>query len=86
MKQGGWNKDNYIEEAGNLFKEEVGEPFKNAKCAPILHKLPKFDPMIATNNSSPSSHLGIGTDDDSSTKHQNQVVATRLQRVSASVK
>jgi hypothetical protein len=31
--------------------------------------------MIATNNSSPSSHLGIGADDDSSTSHQSHVVA-----------
>jgi hypothetical protein len=75
VKQSGWNEDNYIEEAGNLFKEEVGETFKYAKCVPILHQLPKCDPMIATNNSSPSSHLGIGADDDSSTSHQSHVVA-----------
>jgi hypothetical protein len=75
-KRSGWNEDNYIEEAGNLFKEEVGKPFKYAKCVPILHKLPKFDPMIVMNNSSPSSHLGIGADDDSSTSHQSHVVTT----------
>ena len=76
-KRSGWNEDNYIdEEAGNLFKEEVGEPFKYAKCVSILHKLPKFDPMIVMNNSSPSSHLGVGADDDSSTSHQSHVVAT----------
>ena len=61
VKRSGWNEDNYIEEAGNLFKEEVGEPFKYAKCVPILHKLPKFDPMLAvTKDSSPSSYLGVG--------------------------
>ena len=32
-----WNEDNYIEEAGNLFKAEVGKPFKHAKCVLILH-------------------------------------------------
>jgi hypothetical protein len=76
VKQSGWNEDNYVEEAGNLFEEEVGETFKYAKCVPLLHKLPKCDPMIATNNSSPSSHLGIGADDDSNTSHQSHVVAT----------
>ena len=40
VKQSGWNEDNYIKEAaGNLYKEEVGKPFKKyAKCVPILHK------------------------------------------------
>jgi hypothetical protein len=76
VKRSGWNKDSYIKEAGNLFKEEVGKPFKYAKSVPILHKLPKFDPMIATNNSSHSSHLGVGAEDDSSTSHQSHVVAT----------
>ena len=33
-----------------------------AKCVPILHKLPKFDPMLVMNDSSPSSYLGIGGD------------------------
>jgi hypothetical protein len=46
VKRSGWNEDNFIEEAGNLFKEEQGEPFKYAKCVPVLHKLPKFDPML----------------------------------------
>jgi hypothetical protein len=74
-KRSGWNEDNYIDEAGNLFKEEVGEPFKYAKCVPVLHKLPKFDPMLLImNNSSPSSYLGVGADDDSSTGHQSNVV------------
>ena len=77
VKRSGWNEDKYIEEAGNLFKEEVGEPFKYAKCVPILHKLPKFDPMFVMNDSSPSSYLGDGADDDStSTGHQSNVVTT----------
>ncbi|KAI2502811.1 No apical meristem-associated C-terminal domain [Fragilaria crotonensis] len=80
VKRSGWNEDNYIEEAGNLYKEEVGEPFKYAKCVPILHKLPKFDPMLVLNDSSPSSYLGVGAaaDDDSSSMgcQSNAVVAT----------
>jgi hypothetical protein len=27
----GWNEDKYIEEAGNLYLSEVGEPFKYVK-------------------------------------------------------
>ena len=48
VNQSGWNEDKYIEEAGNLYLSEVGEPFKYAKCVPVLHKLPKFDPMVRT--------------------------------------
>jgi hypothetical protein len=43
----GWNEAKYIEEAGNLYKNETGEIFRFAKCVPVLHKLPKFDPMVA---------------------------------------
>jgi len=46
VNRSGWNEDKYIEEAGNLYLSEVGEPFKYAKCVPVLHKLPKFDPMV----------------------------------------
>ena len=47
VPRSGWNEDDYIAEAGNLYREEVGEPFKCAKCVPIVHKLPKFDPMLS---------------------------------------
>ena len=63
MPRSGWNEDNYIEEAGKLYQAEVGEPFKCAKCVPVVHKLPKFDPMIASvvSHSSPAG----SADDDS---------------------
>ena len=48
LPQSGWNEDNYVEEAGKLYQEEVGEPFKCAKCLPVVHQLPKFDPMITS--------------------------------------
>ena len=46
VDRSGWNEDKYIEEAENLYSLEVGESFKYAKCVPVLHKLPKFDPMV----------------------------------------
>jgi hypothetical protein len=57
------NEDNYIEEAGTLYQEEVGKPFKCAKCVPVVHQLPKFDPMITSvvSHSSPDN----SADDDS---------------------
>jgi No apical meristem-associated C-terminal domain len=46
VERSGWNEEKYIEEAGNLYLSEIGEPFKYAKCVPVVHKLPKFDPMV----------------------------------------
>jgi hypothetical protein len=63
LPQSEWNEDNYVEEAGKLYQEEVGEPFKCAKCVPVVHQLPKFDPMITSvvSHSSPDD----AADDDS---------------------
>ena len=54
MKRIGWNKDNYVEEASKLYKEEVGKTFGLEKCVVVLHKLPKFDPMVSGTEDSSS--------------------------------
>ncbi len=71
MQKSGWNEDKHIKEASALYKSDTGETFRFAKCAPILHKLPKFDPMVLapTKASSPqSTNLdtlhSTGPDDD----------------------
>ena len=71
MQKSGWNEDKYIEEASALYKSDTGETFRFAKCVPVLHKLPKFDPMVLppTKASSPqSANLdalhSTGPDDD----------------------
>ena len=58
MQKSGWNEDKYIEEASALYKSHTGETFRFAKCVPVLHKLPKFDPMVLppTKVSSPQSN------------------------------
>jgi len=45
-QKSGWNEDKYIEEASSLYKDDTGETFRFAKCVPVLHKLPKYDPMV----------------------------------------
>ncbi len=52
MNKSGWNEDKYVEEASNFYKGETGEPFCFQKCVPVLHKLPKFDPMVVVGLSS----------------------------------
>ena len=64
--ESGWNEEMYMEEAGKQYFEEVGEDFKDVKCVPVLHKLPKFDPMVAQINDSslmPTS-MAAGADAD----------------------
>jgi hypothetical protein len=39
-------KRKVIEEAENLYFLEVGDSFMHAKCVPVSHKRPKFDPMV----------------------------------------
>ena len=39
----------------SCMRQRVGEPFKHTKCVPILHQLPKFDPMVPTHSCAPSS-------------------------------
>ena len=46
MNKGGWNEDKHVEEASALYQSDTGEVFRFAKCVPVLHKLPKFDPMV----------------------------------------
>ena len=55
-----------MEEAGKLCFEEVGEDFKYVKCVSVLHKLPKFDPMVAQINDSSSMPTSVtaGADAD----------------------
>ena len=61
VKRSGWNEDNYVEEASKLYKEEVGKAFGLEKCVVVLHKLPKFDPMVSgTEDSSP--HVVAGSE------------------------
>jgi hypothetical protein len=33
-----------------MYSLDCGETFKFAKCVPVLHKLPKFDPMVGVGN------------------------------------
>jgi hypothetical protein len=76
LPRSGWNEDNYIEEAGKLYQAEVGEPFKCAKCVPVVHKLPKFDPMITSSVVSHSSSPRDVADDDGSNPSTGDVVST----------
>jgi hypothetical protein len=46
QNKSGWAEDNYIEEAGMLYEDECNKPFNFLSCVLILHKHPKFDPMI----------------------------------------
>ena len=47
MNKSEWNKDKYVEEASALYKSDTGDIFRFAKCVlPVLHKLPKLDPMV----------------------------------------
>jgi hypothetical protein len=55
VKRSGWNEDNYLEEASKLYKEEVGKTFGLENCVPVLHKLPKFDPMLSGSTEESSS-------------------------------
>jgi hypothetical protein len=60
VKRSGWNKDNNVEEASKLYKKEVGKTFGLEKCIVVLHKLPKFDPMVSGTKDS-SSHVVAGS-------------------------
>ncbi len=60
MKRSGWNKDNNVEEASKLYKKEVGKTFGLEKCIIVLHKLPKFDPMVSGTKDS-LSHFVAGS-------------------------
>jgi hypothetical protein len=44
-KKSGWNKEKYMFEASEKYAKETGEKFWFQKCVPILHGLPKFDPV-----------------------------------------
>ena len=46
MNKSGWNEDKYVEEASAVYQSDTGEVFQFAKCVPVLHKLPKLDPMV----------------------------------------
>jgi hypothetical protein len=64
VKHSGWNEDNYVEEASKLYQEEVGKTFGLEKCVDVLHKLPKFDPMVSGTEES-STPVVAGSDDTS---------------------
>jgi hypothetical protein len=64
VKRSGWNEDNYVEEASKLYQEEVGKTFGLEKCVDVLHKLPKFDPMVSGTEES-STPVVAGSDDTS---------------------
>ena len=57
------NEYDYIDKAGKLYQAEVDEPFKCAKCVPVVQKLPKFDPMITSSVVSNSSSPRDATND-----------------------
>ena len=76
VEQSGWNEEKYIEEAGNLYLSEVGEPFKYAKCVHVVHKLPKFDPMVQKYTAEPriQSPGDISDSDDGNNDDSDYVV------------
>ena len=42
----GWNEDKFIEESCQNYLQAEGKPFPWSKCAPILWKCPKCDPIV----------------------------------------
>jgi Predicted ATPase with chaperone activity len=50
QNKSGWTEDNYLEEAGCLYEDEYNKPFNFMACLLVLHKHPKFDPMVNTGN------------------------------------
>ena len=83
INKSGWNKDKYIKEVGNLYLSEVREAFKYAKCVPVLHKPPKFDPMVgnmgtrSATTDSPGNSF-VPDDDASSSAHRNKETAKKV--------
>ena len=63
MKRSGWNEEKDVKEASNLYKGETGDLFCLKKCVPVLHMLPKFDPMVVVGVTSSSRKVHV---DDSS--------------------
>ena len=55
VKCSGWIKDNYLEGASKLYKEEVGKTSGLEKCVAVLRRLPKFDPMLSGSTEESSS-------------------------------
>lgn len=55
----GWNEDDYIERAAEMYEEEDGKPFRFHSCVEVLHSVPKFDPMVSPNTATQSEKRSI---------------------------
>ena len=42
----GWTDKDFIEKAAEAYEEGEGQPFKWLNCIEVLHKMPKFSPML----------------------------------------
>jgi hypothetical protein len=69
-KPSGVPYEEYIEHACTKYQEDLDEPFPFKDCVPILHQMPKFDPMIEVeeiviedNEDDPSSTMSTASGD-----------------------
>ena len=50
QKPSGIPSGQYYDMAAKLYEDEKGTSFKFLSCVPVLHKLPKFDPLFKNNS------------------------------------
>jgi hypothetical protein len=86
----GWTEEMYIEAAAETFGEVHDSPFRFKECIAVVHQMPKFNPMVASNMESDEVE-GNDDDDDNETEPQKhnkigQVMGDRLMRPSGSKK
>ena len=68
----------YVKEASNLYKGETGEFFCFKKYVPVMHKLPKFDPMVVVGAA--SSPRNVHGDDYSADDNDNNKDVTIVKK------
>jgi hypothetical protein len=76
--QSGVNEEGYIEQANELFNEIEGKQFKFDKCIPILHQMPKFNPMKKWNSDDEEED----TDDEVPDGEKKRAAVTTINEVS----
>ena len=47
LNHSGWKEEDYISAAADTYLEMIGAPFKWSHCVEVLHKMPRFHPMMA---------------------------------------
>jgi len=47
LNHSGWKEEDYIKAAAETYLDMMGQPFKWTHCVEILHKMPRFHPMMA---------------------------------------